>query len=138
MSRTPAVSRIANPSGWDCDIPSCCELGEGVIEGDADGTACYHEDNTVTYPDILENEITDECETKCAETISGECGNACKFRHFCIKGDIVVSETVTENEVEDEQAFTCASGCDHRATYENTRGPCGCCRLAEDSEVPTD
>ena len=102
LSRGPSCHDPSICTDWDCDTPGCCDLRSCDLSLDADGTACYHEDNTVSRPDILENEITDECETKGAETVSGEVGEACKFRHFCIKGDIVVSETVTLNEVKDE------------------------------------
>jgi hypothetical protein len=133
----PAASSLVAPLGWDCDIPSCCELGEGEITGEADGHACYHETNTVTDPDILNSEVTAECELGCAETISGEYGVGCRYRHFCIEGGISVKEYVSEHEWEDEGSWSVGTGCDHRTTYESTRGPCDCCLLAEKSEVAT-
>jgi hypothetical protein len=64
--------------------------------------------------------------TKGSQTVSGESAEACKFRRFCINGNICVSEHVTYEQVEDKQAETAAKATDRRDTFNTFNCPCEC------------
>lgn len=85
--------------------------------------------------------------TKGSQTVSGEVAEACKFRRFCIDGNICVSEHVTYEQVEDDKAETAAKATDRRDTFHSYNcepcvpcepcEPCECCEagvLAQKSE----
>jgi hypothetical protein len=43
-------------------------------------------------PDVGVSICEETCSSSCEETCSGECEHGCKYKHFCINGDITVSE----------------------------------------------
>jgi hypothetical protein len=71
-------------------------------------------------PDIR---LTHEEQSACCsneETCHESCTKGCKYRHFCIKGDICVSEKVTfrENGIEESESEGCA--CKNTVSVDST------------------
>jgi hypothetical protein len=128
----------ADGCGCDCDLdlscfhpclhPKVCPISPPCVEGGD----CHKFPNELGVSTATERFIDLESSNKLAiqvtpdrrlihkeetkgsaneESIKESLSKGCKFRHFCIKGDIVVSESVTfkQDEIEDERSVANAA-----------------------------
>lgn len=83
-----------------------CSLGSCAVEEHELALEQHQAISVHESPDvrICREEKSASCSNQ--ETTREECAKGCKFRHFCIKGDICVSEKVTfkENSIEDVES----------------------------------
>jgi len=82
----------------DCDLEDC-KLDKHNI---ADSSLHFEANQAADIKSRADTRVTHEEESACCsneETTHESLEKACKYRHFCIKGDIVVSEKVTFKDV---------------------------------------
>lgn len=106
LDHSPTAPDLSISSTWEDSIPSCSDLTSITISVSSHHSASYSNHAFIHRPETIERELTEEYMTKGSETVSGENAEACKFRRFCINGNICVSEHVTYEQVEDKKAKT--------------------------------
>jgi hypothetical protein len=128
-----------NCNSCDCCLPplepcadkACCNLCPDFDECDFKGHACESSEDcfetnqricAAWVPDTLECTEEESVEAENEETVSASCAKGTKNRHFCINGDICVTESVSFNECSKSESKTDGNGC--AASFEQTHGAC--------------
>lgn len=117
-------AHVAQP----CAEEACCNLcGPDLCDFSGHGVAssedCFETNQRVCcewVPDTLDTTEEESVEATAEETVEASCSKGCKTRHFCIDGDISVTENVYFNECSKSESKSDGNGC--AASYEISHG----------------